>query len=215
MMKMDKGNEFSNSGNFVGLSNRNRDSYQLLMDMDYDGNVSRSAEIFLDFAKCADKVFVKNGFGKDWVNDDPYVEPLENGAEFSFVKLTNENTGEKIEFVGKYVYGRFVNDDLSLSDFEYSGSFSVKYEGLSDESYQKLDGLLKSREFKNLYGMSYQEDAAWSSEINILMDGMSDVPSRDELLGKDSEMPVELDMSEINQKFKDRANGKNTGKGSR
>ena len=33
--------------------------------------------------------------------------------------------------------------------------------------------------------------------------------------GKDLDMPVELDMSEIDQKFKDRANGKDTGKGSR
>lgn len=33
--------------------------------------------------------------------------------------------------------------------------------------------------------------------------------------GKDSEIPVELDMSEIDKKFKDRANGKDTGKGSR
>lgn len=32
---------------------------------------------------------------------------------------------------------------------------------------------------------------------------------------KDSDMPVELDMSEIDKKFKDRANGKDTGKGSR
>ncbi len=31
----------------------------------------------------------------------------------------------------------------------------------------------------------------------------------------DKDMPVELDMSEIDQKFKDRANGKDTGKGSR
>ena len=33
--------------------------------------------------------------------------------------------------------------------------------------------------------------------------------------GKDLDMPVELDMSEIDQKFKDRANGKDSGKGSR
>ena len=33
--------------------------------------------------------------------------------------------------------------------------------------------------------------------------------------GKDSDIPLELDMSEIDQKFKDRANGKYTGKGSR
>ena len=33
--------------------------------------------------------------------------------------------------------------------------------------------------------------------------------------GKESDMPVELDMSEIDQKFKDRANRKDSGKGSR